>query len=88
VIEVVLHALPLDGPPVVTTFDSIDKTAVQDALGPIMARLVYVVEQVTRIRPAGMTLVVQWAGEGDGEPEKKEEKKPAGPSKPVPKWMS
>ena len=86
-IEVVLHALPLDGPPVVTTFDSIDKEAVQEALGPIMARLVYVIEQVTRVRPAGMTLVIQWAGEGEAPPEKKEEK-PAGPSKPVPKWMS
>lgn len=85
-IEVVLHALPLDGPPVVTTFESIDKNAVQEALGPVMARLVYAIEEITRVRPAGMTLVIQWAGEDEAPP--KEEKKPAGPSKPVPKWMS
>jgi hypothetical protein len=88
VIEIVLHALPIDGPPVVTTFDSIDKVAVQDAMGPIMARLVSLMERVTRVQPVAITVCIQWAGEGDGEPEKKEEKKPAGPSKPVPKWMS
>ena len=87
-IEVALRAIPMDGPVVVTTAQSIDQQAIQDTFGPVLARAILVVEKVTRVRPMSVTLIIQWAGEEDDD--EKEEEKPAPPTKshPVPKWMS
>lgn len=83
-IEVTIVGL-VDGPPVVTTSESINEEAVSDAFAPIVAKLIGVAESVSGVRPVAIKLFIAWA---DGEV--KEEKPMPTPldSSKIPKHWS
>lgn len=85
-ITVIIQGYQAEGPPVVTTPETIDEQRLSKVMAPVVAGMMDAVEKITGVYPVQMTLAIYWA---DGtEPPKKEPTPKDPPLTNIPKWMS